>query len=332
MVTAVGLTARATCAAIRCAIDGYRRTGYVLDGDWLRAGQILLPSNARKENRWLDLARWAVEESVAEYDELLLTDVPVLLCLPEPSRPGRPAGLRADLLRELRKVLGLDDDPNPERNVFETGRVAVADALARFSELREHGHRTAVIVGVDSLLTPGCLHAFRERRRLLTPRAQDGFLPGEAAAAVVVTSRRDVRGLDLLGLGRAVEPAPVESGNPLRGTGLADAFREALARSRADFDAVHYRLCDANGEQYAFKEGALALARSMRALKSTFDVWHPADCVGEVGAAVGPLLLGVALTAARKGYAPGPGVLCHLGSDAGARAAMVLAATPQRRS
>jgi hypothetical protein len=37
-------------------------------------------------------------------------------------------------------------------------------------------------------------------------------------------------------------------------------------------------------------------------------------------------MLGVALAAARRGYAPGPGVLCHLGDEDGARAALVLRA------
>ena len=60
--------------------------------------------------------------------------------------------------------------------------------------------------------------------------------------------------------------------------------------------------------------------------KEEFDIWHPADCIGEVGAAALPCMLGVALYAMRKRYAPGPAVLAHLGNDDGKRVALVLAA------
>jgi len=103
------------------------------------------------------------------------------------------------------------------------------------------------------------------------------------------------------------------------------AFRAALADAGCTFDQVDYRIADVSGEQYGFREAALAIGRTIRKVKAKFDLWNPADCVGEVGAAIGPLLLGVALAAARKGYAPGPGVLCHLANDDGARAALILA-------
>ena len=107
---------------------------------------------------------------------------------------------------------------------------------------------------------------------------------------------------------------------------MVQAFKAAFAdagRTPADVD---YRITDSNGEQYWFKEAALALTRTLRVRKEQFDIWHPADCVGEVGAAIGPCALGVALAAARKNYAPGRGPLCHFSGDDGERFALVLAA------
>jgi 3-oxoacyl-[acyl-carrier-protein] synthase-1 len=46
--------------------------------------------------------------------------------------------------------------------------------------------------------------------------------------------------------------------------------------------------------------------------------------VGEVGSAIGAVILAVALAACRKAYAPGPGILIHTGTDAGHRVAAVL--------
>ena len=87
---------------------------------------------------------------------------------------------------------------------------------------------------------------------------------------------------------------------------------------------MDFRITDISGEQYGFKEASLALSRLLRVRKEEFDIWHPADCIGEVGAAALPCMLGVALFAARKGYAPGPAILCHLGNDDGKRAALVV--------
>lgn len=64
--------------------------------------------------------------------------------------------------------------------------------------------------------------------------------------------------------------------------------------------------------------------------KEFFHIWHPADCIGEVGAAIGPAMLVVTLAASRKAYGDGPNILCHLGNDAGQRAAALLSYQPVR--
>ena len=87
---------------------------------------------------------------------------------------------------------------------------------------------------------------------------------------------------------------------------------------------MHYRLSDIGGGQYWFKEAALAMARTLRPVRAEFPLWHPADCIGEVGAAVVPCLLSVALAAARKDYAPGAGVVCQVGDFGSRRGAMIL--------
>ena len=87
---------------------------------------------------------------------------------------------------------------------------------------------------------------------------------------------------------------------------------------------LDFRITDNSGEQYYFKEAALALSRTLRARKEEFDIWHPADCIGEVGAAIGPVMVTKALTASQKGYGRGRGILVHAGNDAGRRTAAVL--------
>ena len=55
------------------------------------------------------------------------------------------------------------------------------------------------------------------------------------------------------------------------------------------------------------------------------DIWHPADCIGETGAAALPVHAGRrALSPRARGYAAGDRVLAHSGNDDGSRAALVL--------
>ena len=62
----------------------------------------------------------------------------------------------------------------------------------------------------------------------------------------------------------------------------------------------------------------------MRVRSEFQDIWHPADCVGKIGAAATPCFLGVAYWAARKGYGPGPLVLAQASNDDGRRITMVV--------
>jgi 3-oxoacyl-[acyl-carrier-protein] synthase-1 len=87
---------------------------------------------------------------------------------------------------------------------------------------------------------------------------------------------------------------------------------------------IDFRISDVSGESYGFKELTLVLNRMLRIRKEDVDIWHPADCVGEVGAASLPLNLGVLLLAAQKRYSPGNNALCHGGNDRGERVSVVI--------
>jgi 3-oxoacyl-[acyl-carrier-protein] synthase-1 len=191
-----------------------------------------------------------------------------------------------------------------------------------------------VIAGVDSLLVGPTLSAYEERERLLTSQNSNGFIPGEAAAVVIVSKPQSQAEPELLclGLGFAREQATVEAEQPLRAEGLSAAIKGALAEADCTLGATDFRITDLSGEQYYFKEAALALSRTLRQRKEFYDIWHPADCIGEVGAAIGPAMLAVLLAAQRKTYALGSNVLCHSSSDDGKRAALILAYRPMRAS
>ncbi|MGI9452328.1 MAG: hypothetical protein ACR2QH_17060, partial [Geminicoccaceae bacterium] len=208
--------------------------------------------------------------------------------------------------------------------VIPQGRVGGAVALYRASRMiHEDGFPYAIVAGVDSYLVAGTLRAYDERERLLTPYNSDGFIPGEAGGALLVGPAAR-GGLICQGMGFAVEKATIESEEPLRADGMTAALKQALDNAGINMAEIGYRIADLSGEQYTFKEADLAVSRILRDRHDFQDLWHPADCIGESGAAAIPVMLSVALYAARKGYAAGNPILALSSNDDGRRAAMTI--------
>ncbi|MCO2146423.1 hypothetical protein FA396_25960 [Pseudomonas aeruginosa] len=317
MVSAVGLSAPASCAAIRCALDNFQETRFIdQGGEWLLAASVPLEQPWRGRAKLLKMAARAIDEALRGQPDLDCTELPLLLCVAEGDRPGRCAGLDESFLRDLEGELGRRFHPSSA--LIARGRVGGAVALLNARKLIQGGCRQVLVAGVDSFVSGPTLAAYEARERLLTSQNSNGFIPGEGAAAVLVAAplHEEAPQLLCIGLGFGVEKATVESEDlPLRADGLSQAVRAALAEAGCGLEQMDYRLTDISGEQYYFKEASLTLSRNLRVLKPKFDLWHPADC---------PALLAVALAASRKGYGDGPNVFCHLGNDAGERAAALL--------
>jgi 3-oxoacyl-[acyl-carrier-protein] synthase I len=158
-----------------------------------------------------------------------------------------------------------------------------------------------LIAATDSLLSGPTLSAYEAAGRLLTDTHSNGFMPGEAAGAVLLGLPGAGPELRCTGIGFGVEHAHIDSGEPLRAEGLTHAIKQALADAHLQMHDIDYRIADVSGEQYYFKEAALALSRTLRQRKEAFDLWHPAECTGETGAAAGIALLALADAACRKG-------------------------------
>ncbi|KHK66365.1 beta-ketoacyl synthase N-terminal-like domain-containing protein [Pseudomonas frederiksbergensis] len=327
MISAVGLSAPAGCAAIRCAIDNFQETRFIdRAGEWIIGASVPLEQPWRGRTKLIKMASRAIAEALQSVPGVDPEKIPLLLGVAEAERPGRLNGLDRELLRDIETELGRRF--HPDSNIIPRGRVSAAVALLDARRLiHQGGHCHVLVAGVDSLLCGPTLAAFEQRERLLTSENSNGFIPGEGAAAVVLAApvSDETPQLTCIGLGFGLEPATVQSLDlPLRAEGLTQAVRAALGEAGCGLEQMDYRLADISGEQYYFKEASLALSRSLRVRKEFFHLWHPADCIGEVGAAIGPVMLAVALAASRKGYGEGPNVFCHLGNDAGERAAALL--------
>jgi len=324
MVTGVGLDAASSCAAIRCGITAFEETAFMFGGDWVQAAEVPMEGGERGRRKLLLMVVSAIRECLGGLRPEDVKATPLLLCVAEAERAGRLRGLDESFLRDVEQELGVHF--HHESRLIGSGKIGGVRALAKGRELLGQGRRFCIVAGVDSYLVAGTLAALDDGERLQTKETTHGVIPGEAAAAVLLAAlpARGFAGLTCAGIGFGTEPATVDSGKPLRADGLVEAIRAAFKDSGLGYEQVVFRLADLSGEPYSFKEAALAPLRTMRVLKPEFDIWHPADCIGDVGSAMVPLILGVALDAMRKGYAPGPGVLCHFSQHDSQRACLVL--------
>ena len=265
-----------------------------------------------------------------------LCESALLVALPIADPVVKAAGVPDRFLVDLMAAAGLP--PMPVVRASAGGHTAVFELLEVAERLVEERQATSVILlAVDSYLTSDRLAALDGAWRLRSERNVDGFIPGEAAAALFLepraaVRRRGAREAAVLGaVGRADEASAslVTSELQSSGRGLGQAIDRALAEpagpgagANAGAGPCPWVLCDLNGESYRSYEWGLAMARVPERLGSVGRLVHPADCLGDVGAASGAVLLGLAAAGFTRGYAPAGEALLWTASDGPARAAL----------
>jgi len=324
LVTSVGATAAACCSAFRAKLTNPIETQFIdSSGEWIMAHQVELTPPRAGLSKLVRMATWAIEDALQALEKEMWCDLPLLLCVAETERPGRMAGLDDELLTQIQIELGVEFATS---KLVPHGRVAVAVALEQARTLILSTQSPGVlIVGVDSLLSWPTLSQYERHDRLLTESNSDGFMPGEGAGALWV-GRNTLEAAQLLctGIGFGLEPASINSGEPSRAQGLTQAIKASVDDAGRQLYEMAFRITDNSGEQHYFKEATVALLRLLREDKETFDIWHPAECTGEVGAVSGISVIAAAVDAFHKGYSPGQKVLAHWSNDVGQRAAITM--------
>jgi 3-oxoacyl-[acyl-carrier-protein] synthase-1 len=206
------------------------------------------------------------------------------------------------------------------------GRAAALVALRQAAKDFLSGTVDAALVGgVDSLLRPDALTALRDGGALRSASHPQGILPGEGAAFLVLERVPPPSSRPL-----AMLEAIVTEDEPTVGTDDANtayALTRVLRKLRLSARSFRSRplaLCDLNGDRYRAMEWAMASMRAFADLSGDALVWHPADCIGDAGAAMGAIDLVWAAVALSKGYAPGERVVVWGASDGPERAAALL--------
>jgi len=327
MVSPAGFNYVSSCAAIRAGIKSLRQLNLwdAENGDYLSGGKVDLPQWWEGTGKLAELVAPAIWECLEAAKTEKPTSVPILLGIAGLDRPHRLPRLDEEILDEVEWRVNLVHHPQSE--VIALGNVSGVVALSHAREIIERRMaRYCVVAGVDSFLQQEVVEAYMEERRILTKSNSNGFVPGEAGAAVLVGAAGSGGNgeLKVLGIGFGHEPATIMSDSPMRGTGIVEACRGALTEAGVAMHAISCRNTDLNGEHYKFMEAMLVYGRLLRQRAESREIWHSAECIGEVGAAHVSCALALSHYAGVKGFAPGPRTLCHFSGDGPERAACVI--------
>jgi 3-oxoacyl-[acyl-carrier-protein] synthase-1 len=250
------------------------------------------------------------------------------LAIPAATRPGVSAEERAAFVAALNARW---PGTRPHTSVAVTaadhagGLVALAAAQR---DLRARAIDVAVVGAIDSLLHEPHLAELLAAERLKTRLASEGLIPGEAAVALVLeradhASRRHATPLARLGeIVMEREPVSLGPEQPITGEALSRAVQALFAlEAPGGLQRVYV---DLSGERWRFLEWALVETRCSMRLPAGWRLCHPADCLGDVGAATGLVHAALVVRSFERRYAGGGSALVINASADGERAAAVI--------
>lgn len=341
MVTPVGLTAAAAAAALRAGIVRTRESSFIdrhsepivasfLDEKFLpalRLPKATLKVPSVRYERMLRLAAPALQQACQGISKPTL-----LLALPE---DGHGVGL--EFLEQLAQQSGVELDVRRSK-LFPHGRagslLALAEALRR---LATNASTPVVVGGVDTYCDLPLLDSLWDESRLLVKGLTDGFVPGEGASFVLLSKPGQGRQLGLvplariLGVGTGVEKGHLHATEPHLGDGLAEALHRLFSEVAAEKPRVRCVYAGLNGESFWAKEWGVSYLRHSHYFEEGFRLEHPIDCMGDPGAALGPILLSLAAIGVQREYRQAP-CLVWCSSDRETRGAALVDAVRRQEA
>lgn len=310
MITSVGGNAEMTAAAINAGISGYQASEYKSStGKPLTMANV--PDNVffefdldlKRHNYFqlqdahvIKMAVLAMQDAFINScaKDKLTSPMPLLLAMLEPSvnRKDMPSKI---YIENILNHSGIPIDPAKVHR-FHSGRAAGIELLTLAQRyLYEQDEQFLLVGGADSHINVSQLIALEEEERLLFENQHNAFAPGEGASFILLTRNpafANVKNGQLVtinGFGSAIEPGHLTSELPNKGEGLDLAFKIALDNSSKKSVSTIYS--SLNGEAFWSKEQGVALIRNQHFMNDNVVIEHPADCIGDLGAATGTTLL-----------------------------------------
>ncbi len=258
--------------------------------------------------------------------------LPLIVALPSRKRPGFDVRLERLLLQGLEARSRVPIDHARSSLVFGCRGGGVAAFEETLGRLAAGEHEAVVVGGIDSWFDPDALEGLDRDLRLHSPSTENGFIPGEGAAFVLLTRRRHAAGLprlaQILSAVTAEEPRPWGSDAPCLGLGITSAVKRAVAAIGATAGRIPWVMTDVVNERHRIEEWGYAMARAHRAFHPEVVHDQPLLRTGDLGAASAAMMLAIAATQWETRAAPGDCVIIGAHADGPERGALVASKDP----
>jgi 3-oxoacyl-[acyl-carrier-protein] synthase-1 len=334
----VGGNAEQTTASVKAAITAFSEYQYLYctpkDPEWdddlplYVAAVPAIESYVTGLARFIELAIPPLTETIAKakLKRQSLASTGLFIALPQFNEVTIKLGLDKLLLPQLLKRTSLQFN---KAHIANEGRIGMFSLISKAIPLLISGELNHCIVGgVDTHLITEHLALLDQHWRVKSARNTDGFIPGEAAAMLMLETEahaktRGATPLAVLGaVGAGQEPEIFASEKVSTGHGLTCALNAALAETK-DY-TVNHAYCDFNGESYYAFELGLIMSRLGNAFSNVKSLCHPADCYGDIGSASGGLLIACATNEFLKNPTKKQHALLWTSLDNGKRMALTL--------
>ncbi|RKH55507.1 hypothetical protein D7V93_22715 [Corallococcus llansteffanensis] len=327
LVTSVGRSAQAACAAIRAGISRPRRCSYYTSLDSETQDTLPITSHPIRAytegfggaGLWMRLARGALTDLLGDPGLPPTSDVGfwrrtgllAVTASPEGERfqmeEGGQRSLEEAFLHPLLERLALPLERQHSRlsGVDHAGTALALQGAWRL--LSQGACERVLLVAVDSYLDPLTLQWLDGAERLKAGDVPSGLSPGEAGVCLLLEKEDSARrrGAAPLAFVTAVatgrEPHSYLRGEVSTGAGLARCVREALETAGLPQPYEGDVFSDLSGETWRAQEWGSAVVRLSEQLGSP-RLHLPCVSVGDVGAASGALGLCLATHTLQRGH------------------------------
>jgi hypothetical protein len=316
-VTAVGEDASATVGSIFTEAQSFRRLPTASpEGRSLMGAVVPMGDDVKGVDRLVMLGVTAIKEAtrVVPPD----TEIGLVACVSPEADVANPEDRAPAFLTRLASEAGITIEPEVCR-VLCASNLPILDALTvAEATLYSRDLPAVCVVGVDSLSTQPRLG------KILRMAASEGrFVPGEAAAALLLTRQLGPDSLAILAGTGTSEISPTSTMRSRPATGSVAAIDRAVSCAELAGQPVTAMVHDlpctqAGDEELAWLQGSPSFV-----VAPAMCILSPVLSVGEIGTASGILSIATLAFLMEKRESDGPG-LCLFASTNGSRGAAVL--------
>ncbi len=230
MISPIGLDVKTAAASFRCGMNRFGALeSMTLDEEEMEEVPVTGSSLSGITDGYKGTALYTIIAGktlldLINFSELPLTDetfwkeIVLHICLTEQRNEDLwflQEEIEAELAQRVSSFTGI---PIPSGNIrlnF-SGRTALYHSISDIHQsFLERRYKRGIILTVDSLVDADALNYYSERGRLLNPGEKNGFIPGEAGAAILIESAQSTKVRNVEPIGYLSAPVLSKSSTPL---------------------------------------------------------------------------------------------------------------------